>query len=233
LYKHWFVDFEFPDANGKPYKSNGGKLVYNAELGKEIPEIWELKQVKDFTIDMKSGGTPNRGNEDYWNTHEIPWLKTGELKNGIVIDAEEYISELGLNESSAKLLPINSVLIAMYGEGKTKGQVGYLKVSSTTNQACCAMICNNESRASFLYYHLRLNREEIVSIANGGAQPNLSKNLIEEIKLIEPTKHIMEKHPFVKILKLKENYTREISSLRKTQHLILSKMTKVETKKVL
>ncbi len=227
LYKHWFVDFEFPNEDGKSYRSSGGKMVFNVELDKEIPEGWNLKRVKDFTLDMKSGGTPNRVIEEYWNTHDVPWLKTGELKNSIVIDAEEYISELGLKESSAKLLPVNSVLIAMYGEGKTKGQVGYLKVPSATNQACCAMICEDETKASFLYYHLRLNRDEIVSIANGGAQPNLSKNLIEEIRLIMPKRDILEKHPFMELLKLKEEYTREVSALRKIQQLFLSKMTKI------
>ena len=227
IYKQWFVEFEFPDENGKPYKSNGGEMT-ESELG-EIPKGWEVKSVKDFSSEMKSGSTPSRDENEYWNSTDYPWLKTGELKNSVVIDAEEYISQKGLNESSAKLLPVNSVLIAMYGEGKTKGQVGYLKIEAATNQACCAIICENEIKATFLYYHLRINRDEIVSIAIGGAQPNLSKNIIEELRLIEPTKVIMEKHPFVEIMKLKESYTFEIKSLMDLQNIVLAKMTKVET----
>ncbi|PWA10637.1 restriction endonuclease subunit S [Flavobacterium laiguense] len=233
IYKQWFVDFEFPDENGKPYKSNGGEMVWCEELEKEIPEGWELKSVKDFSSEMKSGSTPRRDENEYWNSKDYPWLKTGELKNSVVIDAEEYISKKGLKESSAKLLPVNSVLIAMYGEGKTKGQVGYLKIEAATNQACCAIICENEIEATFLYYHLRINRDEIVSIAIGGAQPNLSKNIIEELSLIEPTKVIIEKHPFVEIMKLKESYTFEIKSLMDLQNIVLAKMTKVETEKTL
>ncbi len=229
IYKQWFVDFEFPDENGKPYKSNGGEMVWCEELEKEIPEGWKLKSVKDFSSEMKSGSTPSRDENEYWNSKDYPWLKTGELKNSVVIDAEEYISQKGLKESSAKLLPVNSVLIAMYGEGKTKGQVGYLKIEAATNQACCAIICENEIKATFLYYHLRINRDEIVSIAIGGAQPNLSKNIIEELSLIEPTKVIIEKHPFVEIMKLKESYTFEIKSLMDLQNIVLAKMTKVET----
>jgi len=231
IYKQWFVDFEFPDENGNGYKSSGGKMVWNEELGREIPEGWKVKNVKEFTYEMKSGGTPNRSINEYWNSHDIPWLKTGELKNSVILDSEEYISKKGLKNSAAKLLPINSVLIAMYGEGNTKGQVGYLKVPSSSNQACCAMICDSEIKASFLYYHLRVNRDEIVSIANGGAQPNLSKNLIEEIVIIEPTAEIFKKHPFVNILKSKEDTTKEITALLQMQNLLLSKMTKVETEK--
>ncbi|MEP2772926.1 MAG: restriction endonuclease subunit S [Fulvivirga sp.] len=240
LYKHWFVDFEFPisaeqaaemgnpELEGKPYKSFGGKMVWNEELGKEVPEGWEVKNVKGFTIDMKSGGTPNRMIDEYWDSEEVPWLKTGELKNSIVIDSEEYISRIALKKSSAKILPVNTVLIAMYGEGKTKGQVGYLKKEASTNQACCAMICENEEKASFLYYHLRTNRDEIVSIAIGGAQPNLSKNIIEEIRIIEPNESALNSHPFIQILKSKEGYTKEIKSLEGLRNLFLSKMTQVE-----
>ena len=228
IYKQWFLDFEFPDENGLPYMSNGGEMVWCEELEKEIPVGWEVKSVKDFSSEMKSGSTPSRDENEYWNSTDYPWLKTGELKNSVVIDAEEYISQKGLNESSAKLLPVNSVLIAMYGEGKTKGQVGYLKIEAATNQACCAIICENEIKATFLYYHLRINRDEIVSIAIGGAQPNLSKNIIEELRLIEPTKVIMEKHPFVEIMKLKESYTFEIKSLMDLQNILLSKMATIE-----
>lgn len=228
IYKQWFVEFEFPDENGQPYKSNGGALVFNEELDKEIPKGWEVKKVKDFSIDMKSGGTPNRSEPKFWNSKDVPWLKTGELRNSVIVGAEEYISKKGLIGSSAKILPINSVLIAMYGEGNTKGQVGYLKIPSATNQACCAMICEDEEKSSFLYYHLRINRDNIVSIANGGAQPNLSKNIIEEIQIIEPTKEVFGKHPFIEILNLKEKYTLELKQLGKLSDILLSKLATVE-----
>jgi type I restriction enzyme S subunit len=227
IYKLWFVDFEFPDENGMPYKSKGGEMVFCEELENEIPEGWEIKSVKEFSSNMRSGGTPSRDESTYWNSNDYPWLKTGELKNSVITDAEEYITELAIKESSAKLLPINSVLIAMYGEGKTKGQVGYLKIEAATNQACCAIICKNEIEATFLYYYLRINRDEIVSIAIGGAQPNLSKNIIEELKLIQPLDKVLNKHPFVNIMNLKEVYTEENQKLAELKELLLSKMTKV------
>ncbi|MFY0712621.1 restriction endonuclease subunit S [Seonamhaeicola sp. NFXS20] len=228
LYKHWFVDFEFPNKEGKPYKSSGGKMVYNEELDKEIPEGWDVKKISDFTLKMKSGSTPNRSTNEFWSSNDHPWIKTGELKNSVLINSEEYISELALKKCPVTLLPINTVLVAMYGQGDTKGQVGYLKIPATTNQACCAMICNDEFQATFLYYHLRVNRDEIVSVAIGGAQPNLSKEIIENIKLVIPEDKVMSKHPFVKIMKHRENLTIENNALTEFRIMLLSKMSKVE-----
>ena len=230
LYKHWFVDFEFPNEEGKPYKSSGGAMVYNEELDKEIPVGWSLESVKDFSIDMKSGATPNRSEIDFWNSNDYSWIKTGELKNSVIINSEESISALGLKNSSTKLLPINSVLIAMYGQGNTKGQVGYLKIEATTNQACCAIICEDENYSTFLYYHLRVNRDEIVKDAIGGAQPNLSKELIEKISIIKPTKDILLKTPFIEILNSRWKTSLESQKLKELQSLLLAKMTHVELK---
>jgi type I restriction enzyme, S subunit len=228
LYKHWFVDFEFPNETGEPYKSSGGVMIYNKELDKEIPKGWELKRISDFALKMKSGSTPNRSTMEYWSSKDIPWIKTGELKNSVLISSEECVSHLALKKCPITLLPISTVLVAMYGQGDTKGQVGYLKIPATTNQACCAMICNDELKATFLYYHLRVNRDEIVSVAIGGAQPNLSKEIIENIKLVVPEDTVMSKHPFVKIMKHRENLTIETKALIEFKIMLLSRMSMIE-----
>ncbi len=228
IYKQWFVDFEFPDENGKPYKSNGGEMVFNEELEKEIPLGWNIRNIKDFSQKIRSGGTPSRDEINYWNSKDIPWLKTGEIANKILVESEEYISALGMQNSSAKLLPINTVLVAMYGEGKTKGQSGYLRFEATVNQACCAITCENETLASFLYYFLRVNQERIASLANGGAQPNLSKELIENIKIIEPDNNILKKHAFVQFINYCENIERENIKLNELRNLLLSKLATIE-----
>ena len=228
LYKQWFVDFEFPNENGKPYKSNGGEMVWCEALKQEIPKGWETCSIKDFCKEMKSGGTPNREVEEYWNCKDIPWLKTGELSNKVLVEAEEYISNKGCQNSSAKKLPINTVLIAMYGEGSTKGQVGFLKFEAATNQACCAMICDNENMSTYLYYFLRINRDEIANMANGGAQPNLSKAIIENLQIIKPVHNLFEKHPFVRIINYRESLSLECVHLQKLKFLLNSKMSKPE-----
>ncbi|NRS89053.1 type I restriction enzyme S subunit [Flavobacterium sp. 7E] len=223
IYKQWFVDFEFPDENGKPYKSNGGEMI-ESELG-EIPKGWEVVTIKDFCKEMKNGATPSRDNLEYWNSKDIPWIKTGEVSNNILLKAEEYISELGHKNSSTKLLPINTVLMAMYGA--TAGQVSFLKFETTTNQACCAMICDTIEKASLLYFYLLSNQKEIANMAIGGAQPNLSKNLIEELSIVKPNENLFLNFPLKSIIDNYETYTRQNQKLTELKDLLLAKMTKI------
>lgn len=227
LYKHWFVDFEFPNEEGKPYKSSGGAMLYNEELEKEIPEGWVGVKVKDFCDEMKNGATPSRDNLDYWNSQDIPWLKTGEISNNVVFSAEEYISELGFKNSSTKLVPKDSVLMAMYGA--TAGQLAYLKSELTTNQACCAMTCSDKNKSSFLYYVLLNQQNFIVTLANGGAQANLSKQIIEDLNLVLPKKLTsfgFEK--FSDFIELKAIITLENQKLTAAQSLLLSRLAREE-----
>ena len=226
LYKHWFVDFEFPNKDSKPYKSSGGEMVYNEELDKEIPEGWEVKLVKDFCLDLKSGGTPSRTTYQYWKNGNIPWLKTGEIKNNVVITTEEYITDKGLNNSSAKLLPVNTVLMSMYGANA--GEIGFLKAEVTTNQACCGMICNSINEAAFLYYHLLVNQEFNHSQAIGGAQQNLSKDYIENIRIVVPKVNFNSISAFKVFIDKRENIARQNKMLQELQSVLLSKMSKVE-----
>lgn len=240
LYKHWFVDFEFPmskeyaasiskpELEGKPYKSNGGAMKYCEELEKDIPVNWTLDRIKNFCSDMKSGGTPNRGAEEYWNSKDVPWLKTGEVANCVLVDAEEYISREGLKNSSAKLLPKNTVLMAMYGDGKTKGQVGFLRFEATTNQACCAMICDDVNQATYLYFYLFVNYQEIVNMANGGAQDNLSKKLIEELPVLVPTDDLFDRHAFKEAINHSEAQVRETRALYEMCETLLQRLSTTE-----
>jgi type I restriction enzyme S subunit len=224
IYKNWFVDFEFPNEEGKPYKSSGGRMEYNDELDKEIPDLWLVETVKEFCFDMKSGGTPSRSNYEYWDNKDVPWLKTGEIKNNIILSTKEYISFKGLENSSAKLLPKDTVLMSMYGANA--GEIALLKIETTTNQACCGMICKDLLDASFLYYHLLVNQDYNYSQAIGGAQQNLSKDYIENIKLVVPKN--LNVSFFKTIINEKEINTKLILKLLILKSLLLSKMTKVE-----
>lgn len=236
IYKHWFVDFEFPmsaedarklgkpELEGKPYKSSGGEMLFDELLEKEIPKRWSGNSVAEFCTDMKSGGTPNRATPEYWNSRDIPWLKTGELTNGVVVDAEEYISLEGLKSSSARIFERNTVLVALYGDGKTKGQVAYLRFESATNQASCGLKCSSQSESSYLFYFLRFNKVMITNQANGGAQENLSKDLIGSLKLPRPSQEILESHPFVEFLDKSESLIRQNIFLSKLRDLILSRL---------
>jgi len=238
IYKQWFVDFEFPitkeyaqktgksELESNPYKSSGGKMIWNDELEKEIPEGWNVSTVKDFCFDMKSGGTPSRINTDYWNSNDIPWLKTGEIKNNIIIETSEFISNKGLSGSSAKLLSKNTVLMSMYGVNA--GDIGFLKMESSTNQACCGMICNEEVEAAFLYYQLLERQDYHRKQSIGGAQENLSKDYIENILFLVPNSQYIKWSNLNFMLNFKEVITRETRLLKKTLELLLSKMTQAE-----
>ena len=201
-------------------------MEYNKELDKEIPKGWKMIRVKDFCVDMKSGGTPSRDDTEYWNSNDVPWLKTGEIKNNIVISTEEYISKKGLNNSSTKLLPKNTVLMSMYGVNA--GDIGILKLEATTNQACCGMICYNPNQSAYLYYHLLHNQSFISSQSIGGAQENLSKDYVEKIPILKPLDYLLERDELKVIIDNKEIMTREISSLHNISELLLSKLATIE-----
>lgn len=188
-----------------------------------LPQGWHLGTIGDFCKEMKSGGTPNRNCYEFWNKKDFPWLKTGEVQNNIIFDTEEYISQTGLDNSSAKLIPRGSVIMAMYGA--TAAQVAYLECDTTTNQACCNMICRSKKDAAFLFFHLLSNQEDIKKLANGGAQENLSQELIAQqpMLLFDDNE---KKQVFVPILdnlivKYKENI-----KLTELQSLLLAKMGK-------
>tara|TARA_B100001094_G_C18186320_1_gene804015 strand:- start:3043 stop:4107 length:1065 start_codon:yes stop_codon:yes gene_type:complete len=237
IYKQWFVDFEFPiskeyadsigkpELEGKPYKSSGGGMGYSKQLEKDIPKMWEAIPIQSFTKQMQSGGTPQRDNKEYWNSNDVPWIKTGEVANCVIIKSEEYISQRGLSESSAKIYPVDTVLIAMYGDGKTKGQVGYLRIESASNQACCAMQCNNPYDASFLFYYLRFNYRNIIRSAIGGAQENLSKKLIQNLCILNVEKKLINKLPFLNFIDCSEIYAKENVHLESLRSTILQKIS--------
>ena len=226
IYKQWFVEFEFPDENGKPYKSNGGEFVWNDELQKEIPKGWKYITVQDFCDDMKSGGTPSRINPAFWNSNDVPWLKTGEIKNNIILTTEEFISYEGLKNSSAKSLPKDTVLMSMYGVNA--GEIGILKFEACTNQACCGMICENSIYSAYLYFHLLHNQEFIARQSMGGAQENLSKDYVEKIPILKPTEKVLEMKGLKIIIDNKEVMTRQILKLIELKDLLLSKLATIE-----
>ena len=139
----------------------------------EVPSSWVWTTLGEIG-NWQSGATPSRLRKDYYGGN-IPWLKTGDLNDGYISDIPEYITETALKETSVKLNPKDSVLIAMYGA--TIGKVGILSFPATTNQACCA--CTDYLvKKMYLFYFLLANREKFIAMGGGGAQPNISKEKI-------------------------------------------------------
>ena len=144
------------------------------EIPFEIPKNWKWVRLNDVGS-WSAGATPSRGNKDYYENGIIPWIKTGELHDGYIDTAEEWITEAALQEYSIRLNPIGSVLIAMYGA--TIGKLGILNIAATTNQACCACIPIALEK-KYLFYFLKSNKERFLDASHGGAQPNISKDII-------------------------------------------------------
>jgi len=191
IFKHWFVDFEFPNEEGKPYKSSGGEMVYNEELGKEIPKGWRVGKIIDLCSSITNGGTPKRMECKYWGGN-IAWFKTGELTDGILIDSEEHITEQGLKNSACKLWNENTILIALYAS-PTVGRLGLLKIKATANQACSGLNAKDEIGYPFLFYTLFFKRDEFNNVAVGAAQQNISQKIVQETKTIIPPQDIIMK----------------------------------------
>jgi len=134
--------------------------------------------------DTSSGGTPSRSNPKYYSGN-IPWVTTSELNDKSIHDTNEHITQEGVNSSSAKIFPEYTVLIAMYGA--TIGKLGILAMQASTNQACCALICNKEILDyKFLFYKLLSMREYIISLGCGAGQPNISQKIIKSLEILIP-----------------------------------------------
>ena len=139
----------------------------------KLPDGWCLTILGSIGT-WQSGATPSRLRKDYYGGN-IPWLKTGDLNDGIITNIPEFITEKALKETSVKLNPTDSILIAMYGA--TIGKIGILSFPATTNQACCACL-DYKIDKMYIFYFLLSNRINFISMGGGGAQPNISKEKI-------------------------------------------------------
>ena len=177
---------------------------------------WKKVKLGDVCERVTSGGTPKANITSYYNPPTVPWLKTKEVNYCRITETENYISEEGLANSSAKLIAPNSVIIAMYGQGDTAGRVAINKIPLTTNQACCNLTID-ESKADyeFIYYQLCTLYKKMVSLKAGAAQPNLNAQIIKNLEIKLPS--LLIQHRIATILSrydsLIENYQKQIKLL--------------------
>lgn len=208
LFKSWFVDFDPVRAKQQGREPEGavqgctsaaeGRMPVAAldaetaalfpdsfeesELGL-VPSGWRVGALEDCCERVESGGTPKRSQADYWNG-DIAWITSGEVRNTIVFESKEKITNLGVKESSAKIWPTGTTIIAMYGA--TAGEVCILANPATANQACCGLIPSKNAR-SFLFFCTRRERKDLASKSSGSAQQNLNKGLVCNHKIVLPS----------------------------------------------
>lgn len=155
------------------------------EIG-EIPEDWGLQKIGELAR-VGSGGTPNRGVEAYWNG-TIPWITTSLIDGGEINNALEHISDVGLKYSSAKIFKAGTLLVAMYGQGKTRGKAAILGIDAAINQACAAIVVNDSMVPLFVLQYLNSKYLTIRELSNSGGQENLSSGIIKGILVPKPEK---------------------------------------------
>ncbi|HEK0745857.1 TPA: restriction endonuclease subunit S [Proteus mirabilis] len=184
--------------NFKPLSEDIRRLFPNAfeecaepalGLGGWVPKGWKGQPIKTHCVKIQNGGTPSRSNSDYWDGGNIPWLTSGEVRQSIVTNVENTITDLGLQNSSAKWVSSYSTLVALYGA--TAGEVSINVDPLTTNQAVCALI-PKESYCWFNYLQVRNKTIEMQNQAVGSAQQNISKRLVENLIVMSPLPYIVE-----------------------------------------
>ena len=150
-------------------------LVPEGEQPYPVPGNWCWTRMENIA-QWGSGGTPSRKIPEYYSG-DIPWIKTGELNDDYIFETEEHITEEAISHSSAKLFPVNTVAIAMYGA--TIGKVGILGIAATTNQACACGVSNPSANYKYLFYYARSQKDNFIKKGKGGAQPNISQEIIK------------------------------------------------------
>lgn len=177
LYKEWFVRFRFPGHE-------------DVEFEDGIPKGWERIKIQQV-YDTSSGGTPSRSHDEYYTEGNIAWIKTGELLDCVIISTEEKITEEAIKYSPAKIIPVNSVIMAMYGVNI--GKLGITAIESTCNQACCVFKEKKyKSSKHYLFQYMKSIRDYLLLIGFGAAQQNLSQDLIKKIRIVAPSNKVVD-----------------------------------------
>lgn len=191
-------------ARRKQYEFYRDKLL----MPKSSTYQTEWKELKDVCR-LVTGATPSTSKKEYWENGTIPWMSSGEVNNKRIFYTEEKITELGYQSSSTTLVPIHSVVIALAGQGKTRGKVAITEIELCTNQSLCSLICGTSMNYKFLYYYLDGKYEELRAISNGdGTRGGLSLRLLAPYKIPVPPMEVQER-----IVKVLDNFDAICSDL--------------------
>lgn len=223
LFKRWFVDFEFPDENGNPYKSSGGEML-ESELGM-IPKGWEIITINDFANNnVITGKTPSTKIKENYSETGIPFLTIPDMHNDIfALNTERYISELGIEKLSKKVLPKNSLSISCIA---TPGLISITANDTLTNQQINSFT-PNENALYYLYFKLKGMKDYIRDLGSGGsATLNLNKTQFSKIKLVKPINEILYKYDKLVSpnFKMILNIQKEIQQLTQLRDTLLPKL---------
>lgn len=197
LYDYWFVQFDFPfdfaqgkpDANGKPYKSSGGRMVYNPTLKREIPEGWEVTKIGKIAKTVL-GGTPDTGVNEYWKNADIPWLSSAEIASFPVITSEQKTTQKGIENSAATILPKGTVVISIVRYIRPS----ILGIDAATNQSVVGIKECSRLKSSFIYPYFCSEVPRLMGLRTGAQQPHINKGVVEDSSIALPPDDILESY---------------------------------------
>ena len=190
LYDYWFVQFDFPDENGRPYKSSGGEMVWNEKLKRKIPASWENKNIEDIA-DVYNGATPSTINEQNYGG-DIVWITPKDLsdqKQKFVYQGERNISQAGYNSCSTHLLPPNTILMS------SRAPIGLLSIAKTelcTNQGFKSFVPKAENISTYLYYYLNIHIKQIEQLGTGTTFKEVSREDVLKFPILKPSDAILD-----------------------------------------
>jgi len=220
LYDYWFVQFDFPDANGEPYKSSGGKMVFNEELQREIPEGW-LDGTFETISTIIGGSTPSKAiNENFSSERNMSWITPKDLSlnkgNKFITRGEWDVTELGIKSASLKIMPKNTVLLS------SRAPIGYLAISTkqvTTNQGFKSFVPKENYSTEFVFYCVKNQIPKIEAYSSGSTFKEVSASTLKTINISIPDKGVLENYnniskPIFKKQSLIELENQKLSELR-------------------
>ena len=175
LYKEWFVDLRFPGHETTPITDG-------------IPQGWSVHKIGE-RFDTYLGGTPSRAQPQYWQDGTIPWINSGKVNELRVVEPSEYITELALNKSATKLLPVHTTLVAI--TGATLGQVSYTEITTCANQSVVGIVDPSTCYEEYIYCYVSNNIKQIISKATGGAQQHINKDIVNAFDIVLPNEKLM------------------------------------------
>jgi type I restriction enzyme S subunit len=214
IYDYWFVQFDFPDAHGRPYKSSGGAMAWNDTLKREIPAGWEVVAI-GRACETILGGTPNTKNPDYWDCADIPWLSSSETASFPVVTSEQKITAAGIRDSAAKLLPAGTVVVSIVRYIRPS----ILGIAAATNQSVAGILETAQFPSSYLYPAVCREIPRWMDLRTGAQQPHINKATIDGTLLVKPSKGVIDAYrkiadPLFKRVLVSANENRELTQLR-------------------
>lgn len=213
LYDYWFVQFEFPNAKGKPYKTSGGKMVYSDVLKREIPEGWEVKKLGE-ALKTHLGGTPSTKVKEFWDGN-IPWLNSGEVANFPLINTEQQISLEAIKNSSTNLLKKGSVLLSITRHLR----VNILGIDACINQSIAGIEENDLLKKSYIYFAILNDIDRLMDLRTGAQQPHINKTIVDDSPFLIPSSELLEEYykineSIIERIVINAKQKQELSSLR-------------------